>query len=88
MSRRREKREPVSSVGKTGVLFPLTGDRVARSRAGGQLGSGNMVLIHLRACQISGFQKGCLEERPLPSGTQQRMGSGVCGHHCRVFAEL
>lgn len=88
MSWRRAKREPVISVGKTGVLFPLTRDHVARSQAGGQLGSGNTVLTHCRACQNSGLWEWCLEERPFPSGTQQRMGFGVCGHHHHVLMEL
>lgn len=84
-SQRREKKETVSSVGRTGVLFPLTGDRAAKSQAGGQLGSGNTVLTHRRVCQNSGLRKWCLEEKPLP---QQRMGSGVCGRHRHVFTEL
>lgn len=76
-------------MGKTGILFPLTRDGVARSQAGGQLGSGNTVMTHRRACHNSGIQKWCLEERPLPwGGTQQRMGSGVHGHRHHVFPEL
>lgn len=84
-SQRREKKEPVSSVGRTGVLFPLTRDHAAKSQAGGQLGSGNTVLTHRRGCRNSGLRKWCLEEKPLP---QQRMGSGVCGHHRHVFTAV